>query len=75
MDEIDGRGNETTLVGVLATLLAGIVIGAAAVMIANQQNEGGGVKWPNLTPSDWRGRIADAVTSGREKIVRSVDSP
>jgi hypothetical protein len=73
MDDRDLRAGEPALAAVLATLLAGIAIGAAAVLLANQQNELGGVKWPKLSLKDWRGKAADAVAQGRERIIRSVE--
>ena len=61
------------MVGILATLLAGIMIGAAAVMLANQSNEIGGIKMPKFAAAEWRNKLAEMVTAGRDRIVRSVD--
>jgi len=73
MEDVEYRGAEPPLVGVLATLLAGIAIGAAAVMLANQQSELGGIKFPRLALAEWRSKLAEVVTAGRDRIVRSVD--
>ena len=73
MSDLEQTSGEPPMVGILATLLAGIAIGAAAVMLANQQNELGGVKLPQFKASEWRSRLADAVISGRDRILRPVD--
>jgi len=73
MEDVEFRNAEPPMVGILATLLAGIMIGAAAVMLANQQSELGGIKIPRFAAAEWRNKLAEIVTAGRDKIVRSVD--